>query len=242
MCTLVCWVGQFNEAPLVVAANRDEALDRPSSPPMVWPTTPLIVAPRDDVSGGSWWAVNEHGLFVGLTNRAGATLDRSRRSRGALVLDIAAADSVADAERRLRAIPPGTYNGFHLLASDGRDAVRAIGTAEEVSVERVGTGCHILTKRGFGAALVSRDARVHELFGSMSKMPLDVLAIERSLAVHDLNPLTSVCVHWTLRNYGTRSSTVLVLGGAGQELWFAPGAPCQSRFEDLSALLPRRHG
>src|SRR6185312_15505733 len=107
------------------------------------------------------------------------------RSRGALVMDIAAAASVDEAEGQLRAIDGGTYNGFHLFASDGRSAVRAIGTTDEVRVDRLGAGCHILTERGFGAAVVSRDARVREIFGAMSEKPLDVTMMERALAQHN---------------------------------------------------------
>jgi uncharacterized protein with NRDE domain len=128
MCTLACWVGVFPEAPLVVAANRDEQLGRPSSPPLLWPGEPRIVAPRDDLAGGSWWAVNEHGLFVGL-----------------MLLEIARTPTLDAAEQALRSLTAAEYNGFHLLATDGRDAVQAINTAHTLQVERLGTGLHVLS-------------------------------------------------------------------------------------------------
>jgi uncharacterized protein with NRDE domain len=64
------------EAPLVVAANRDEALDRPSGPPRRYPLGERsVLAPEDKVGGGTWLGVNDQGLFVGITNRFGLPKD-----------------------------------------------------------------------------------------------------------------------------------------------------------------------
>ena len=54
MCTLIASVGQVPGLPIVVAANRDEALDRPSSPPSLWHLQPPFIAPRDERAGGTW--------------------------------------------------------------------------------------------------------------------------------------------------------------------------------------------
>lgn len=50
MCTLVVAAHVFADRPLVVVANRDEQLDRPSSPPFRWEAG--FFAPRDDVAEG----------------------------------------------------------------------------------------------------------------------------------------------------------------------------------------------
>lgn len=237
MCTLACWVGQFPEAPLVVAANRDENLGRASTPPFVWHSSPRIVAPRDDVACGSWWALNEHGIFVGLTNRFGATLDKHRRSRGLLVMELAAARTIDEAEAKLRALRAENYNGFHLLAASGTDAVRAIDTGAELSVERLGPGLHILTERSFGASIVTRDQRVANLFRPLAHRPLDLDAMEEILGTHEDDPFESLCVHLDLMDYGTRSSTVLALGPSIRSLRFANGPPCTTPFERQDHLL-----
>ena len=67
MCTLVVASHVLPDRPLVVVANRDEQLDRASSPPFAWKEG--FFAPRDDVAGGTWLGVNDHGVFVGITNR-----------------------------------------------------------------------------------------------------------------------------------------------------------------------------
>ena len=82
MCTLALAVGVSPSLPLVVAANRDELLARPAVPPFLWPRepgAPRILSPRDEVAGGTWLGLNEHALFVGITNRAGAPPDPARR-------------------------------------------------------------------------------------------------------------------------------------------------------------------
>ena len=67
MCTLVVASHVLPDRSLVVVANRDEQLDRASSPPFRWKEG--FFAPRDEVAGGTWLGVNDHGVFVGITNR-----------------------------------------------------------------------------------------------------------------------------------------------------------------------------
>lgn len=85
MCVLALWLGTDPKAPLIAAANRDEAYDRPSAPPAE--IEPGIVAGKDLLGGGTWLGFNRHGLFVAVTNRrTPARADRSL-SRGLLALE-----------------------------------------------------------------------------------------------------------------------------------------------------------
>src|SRR5262249_50702626 len=115
MCTLIAAVHAFEDTPLLIAANRDERTTRPAKSPFLWPDErgPRILAPRDEQAGGSWLGLNDRGLFVGITNRAFAPLDPSRRSRGALVIDALRAPSALDLHARLAALDPREYNAFH---------------------------------------------------------------------------------------------------------------------------------
>jgi uncharacterized protein with NRDE domain len=237
MCTLAAWIGVFPAAPLVVAANRDERLSRAASGPRAWPGEVPLVAPRDDLAGGTWWALSRGGLFVALTNRAGAVVDDHRRSRGQLVLDIARTDSLAAAEAALRALRPTDWNGFHLLAAEGGRGVRALGNGHALRVEALAPGFHLLTERSFGATPHSRDRAALDALSPFTCRPLDLPALGRALATHADDPLEAVCVHVEALDYGTRSSTVLALGPALRALAFADGPPCRTAFEDRSALL-----
>src|SRR3954468_4047366 len=103
MCTLVVAAHVFEGNPLVIVANRDERLDRASSPPSIWPGG--FLAPRDDVAGGTWLGVNPSGVFVGITNRYLGSQDATRVSRGALVVDALALGSARAIHDALASVP-----------------------------------------------------------------------------------------------------------------------------------------
>ena len=86
MCLLVVASQVVAEEPLIVGANRDEILERPSTSVAVLDEgPPRILGGRDELSGGTWLAVNEYGLCAGLTNQPlGDAKDPSKRSRGEL--------------------------------------------------------------------------------------------------------------------------------------------------------------
>lgn len=240
MCTLACWLSVFDDAPLVVAANRDEALSRASSGPDLRAGRPRLVAPRDEVAGGTWWAVAQTGLFVALTNRAGALVEPGRRSRGLLVEEVAAQGTFEQAEVLLQSLNPVDYNGFHLFASDGRHAVRAVADGEHLQIERLGPGLHLLTERSFGAMPRTRESFVRALLEPLSEAPLDLSGMSRLMSTHDeAEPFDGLCVHLPEHGYGTRSSALLALGGAKPSLLWAGDRPCETPFEDRSELLVR---
>src|SRR5690606_21696022 len=119
MCTLVLDLEPTRERPLVIGANRDEQLTRPSAPPTVWRDGPLpFLAPRDLLANGTWLGLNARGLFVGITNRAGAPPDPSRDSRGALVVEALGHPDAATAHAALASLAPDRFNPFHLLCAD----------------------------------------------------------------------------------------------------------------------------
>ena len=124
MCTLVVATHVFAGHPVVVVANRDEQLERASSPPRVWPAG--FLAPRDDVAGGTWLGVNRAGVFVGITNRYLGPGDSTRRSRGALVTEALALGSARAIHEALARVPPRRRNGSHLVYADARDTLATI--------------------------------------------------------------------------------------------------------------------
>ena len=80
MCTLIVDFQQHPDAPVVVAANRDEALDRPATGLRHWPGEPFL-APRDERAGGTWLGLTRSGMFVGVTNRFPSEKHPERTSR-----------------------------------------------------------------------------------------------------------------------------------------------------------------
>ena len=122
MCTL-SW--QLNDASLEILFNRDEQHSRPpAQPPEIQTIKGVrVLAPLDPPSGGTWLATNEHGLTLCLLNNySGRPVmnDAATRSRGKLVRDLAALDSLEAVHRELAALQPEQHQPFFLLAFKGR--------------------------------------------------------------------------------------------------------------------------
>ena len=256
MCTIIVALGVFPACPLVIAANRDEALDRPSSPPQLRPAGEFAqrrtLAPRDERAGGTWLGLNDAGLFVGITNRR-ARPERNRRSRGELVtLALGAADR-SEALARIRALDAHDYNGFHLVVADRSGAQIIWGDGKALHEQSLEAGIHWITERSFDAAPSGR----HDLLESLTA-DLDTAAAPAAdrwralLADHGHTRrgtpkqpralsigLDAMCVHARPLNYGTRSSTYVELGEAPTRarLLHAHGKPCETAWEDYAAPL-----
>src|SRR6266849_8974623 len=89
MCTVVLLRRPDHDWPLILGANRDEMVGRPSKPPARhWPDRPEVVAGLDELAHGSWLGCNDHGVAAAILNRHG-TLGPAAgfRSRGELVLE-----------------------------------------------------------------------------------------------------------------------------------------------------------
>lgn len=240
MCTLVVAVSVWGSAPLVVAANRDEQLARPSAPPHPWARDdePIIFAPRDLLAGGTWLGVRGAKLFVGITNRfTGRVPPPGPRSRGELVLDALAAGSVEAAAERIARMDPGMHNPFHLVIADRTAAHLVWNDGARHHHEVLPPGIHVVSERSRGAAPTERDALLRrriEARGWDHEPSLDDW--RALLSEHAASPLEGPCVHADDRGYGTRCSTVVRLpaeGGIG--FWHAEGRPCVTAYEDLSA-------
>jgi hypothetical protein len=124
MCTVVFLRRPDHEWPLILGANRDEMCTRPWLPPgRHWPDRPEVIAGLDQLAGGSWLGLNDHGVVAGILNRHGSLGPApGMRSRGELVLEaLDHADALA-AALALREIDGRAYRTFNLFVADNRDA------------------------------------------------------------------------------------------------------------------------
>ena len=236
MCTLVLVVPPPGGV-LQVAANRDEFLARPAASP-----APSVdgrwLAPRDLQAGGTWLGVNAGGLFVGVTNRSAGPRDLSRRSRGLLVLDALESPDAASLHRRMSALDPAAYNGFHLAYADGTFAGLTWSDGSTLRQERLAPGVHVLTEQSLGAGDDAARRRLVEK-GVPGEGVLDLEGWLALLSVHRSDPRAGTCVHADAVGYGTRSAFVLhraPTASASRCTW-TEARPCSSAARDGSALL-----
>jgi uncharacterized protein with NRDE domain len=266
MCTLIALHRTIPGVTLLVAANRDEFLDRPAEGPTLWRTASgPIVAPRDLTAGGTWLGLNARGVFAAVTNVSCVEPDSSRRSRGLLVLDTLAASSACEAAEKIHSLPLGTYNPFNLFVADAHDAL-AFTYQDAVRPAAARDGVFVIgnapldatepTKlsrtRERLAGLVSRGAEVTLDGAEVTLDGAEVTLDGTDVALDELGDLCqnhepgprgaldALCVH--APSYGTRSSALLRIGEDGLEdsrsaFRFADGPPCENRYVDHTPLL-----
>ncbi len=240
MCTLIIELRKDWNVPVVIAANRDELLTRPATPPHVWRGRGLL-APVDEQAKGTWLGLNRHGLFVGVTNRFGNPSFSHRESRGQLVVDALAAPDALTLHRRLASTPPDRYNAFHLLYTDGRDAFVTWTDGAALFQKTLDDGLHVVTERSLGGDDRARTELVQSRFPRRAADgPPDFLALEKLLGTRRPDdPLGGVCVAVPGLPYGTRSSLTLSLARPlAKSRWrWADGPPDTTPFVEGEGLL-----
>ncbi|MGM0578444.1 MAG: NRDE family protein [Myxococcota bacterium] len=245
MCTLLVAHRVWPELPLLVAANRDEQLARPAEGPAVRDDGPRpVVAPRDRVAGGTWLGMNDAGVVAAVTNRFGPPPDRSRRSRGELVLRALEEGDAAAAGDAIEALAPTDYNGYHLVVADRRELHVLWSDGARLARFRGHAGVHVVTERSFDAAPSLRCVHLEQAVEAWESGPIpgdeDVASL---LSRHDQPPLEGICIHADAMGYGTRSSSILRLPRDGDARWlYAGGPPCRAGWEDMSGLIARLSG
>jgi hypothetical protein len=227
VCTVVVSV---RPDQVLMAANRDERLDRPWDPPAAWwPDRPGVVGGRDRMGGGTWMGINRHGVVATVLNRPG-TLGPAigKRSRGDLPLMALEHGSAAAAAEALIGLDAGLWRGFNMVLADPSGAwfVKGVGhgrpqaeplpqgvsmvTAYDPNdLESPRTACHL---PHFQAAEPTWDAW-HTILADSSGEPAEQInVIPRA-------------------GFGTVSSSFLMLPAVGHPIWlFAAGPPHKAAF------------
>ncbi len=244
MCTLAIYVRTFPEFPAVVAANRDEFLSRPTSPPLVLDRENGIFGGRDDVAGGTWLAVNRRGVVAAVLNRrTGEPTDPKRESRGQLCLAMLREPSAEAARAAIAAHAPQRYNAFNLLVADSRRAWIATNHGEAMTVTDLDPGLHLITNLDLNDPTCPRIASSYQLFAQLLRgdAPKPSTAEFRDrlrtiLSAHDteLDPRSSgygnsLCLH--AAEYGTRSSSLILLDDSQRWTYLhANEPPCRAPY------------
>ncbi len=246
MCTIALAWQTFTDSPVIVAANRDEQLDRPAEPPTKREWGASVVAPADRRKSGTWIGYNEHGVLVAITNRWDERDVAGERSRGLLVRDALGSETAEDAIRHVeREIDERSYEGFNLLAVDEYSAllVEHDGIRQ---IQNLDPGVHVIVNVGADGryeipesradAGRSQAANAEELLTALTPEPGEdgVSWLSRTsdvIADHSYG----VCIHGD--GFGTRSSSLIRMGAAGVSYRYADGPPCETDFEQVSVEL-----
>jgi uncharacterized protein with NRDE domain len=124
MCLILFAYRVRADAPLIVAANRDEFYARPAALAHRWSDAPNVFAGRDLSAGGTWLGVSTRGRFAAVTNFSETPEGPvPPGSRGDLTANFLRGDAAARAYAET--IDHDHYRGFSLLLWDGTDLIYA---------------------------------------------------------------------------------------------------------------------
>jgi uncharacterized protein with NRDE domain len=227
MCLILFANRVVPDAPLIVAANRDEYFARPAAPAALWDDHPTILAGRDLSAGGTWLGVSTTGRFAALTNfRNPATHRRDAPSRGELVSAFLRGRMSARSYVQRLAREAKPYNGFCLLAGDGEHLFFYSNRAEvplEVEPGVHGLANHLLDTPW--PKVVKGRAGLDALTGAPFSIDDHLALLDDAVPADERDPprvgvdiererrLSSLRI--LSADYGTRCSTVLRITAAG---------------------------
>jgi uncharacterized protein with NRDE domain len=238
--------------PLLIAANRDELYQRPADPITVLRATqPRILGGRDELAGGTWLAVNEHGVVAGLTNQPTGARDPAKRSRGELPLAFAAYPDAKTAVTEVCArLDPADYNPCWMLVGD-RHALFSVDLSggHRAGVEELPPGRYVLENAPLRQPS-AKQQRVAGLVAGLDEAGLGGAGLAAVLRDHQpatgpqpagpgrlARPaeLSAACVH--TERYGTRSAMIVSVGQAGEpRVSVAAGPPCVTPLLDVTGM------
>jgi len=226
MCLALVALDAHPKYPCVIAANRDEFHARETEPAHWWDDS--VLAGRDLAAGGTWFGVTRTGRWALITNfREGIPRDPYAPSRGELVMRMLR--EAASPLRAAAALLPdaGRYHGFNIVVGDRSDAAYASNRSSGALA--LGAGIHGLSNHLL-------DTPWPKLLRSKSRLAAwladDEPAIEAAFAIladrepasDAALPATGVSPQWERLlsspfivnpDYGTRSSTVLLIASDG---------------------------
>lgn len=240
MCTVVLLHRPRHDWPLILAANRDERLDRLSDAPAShWPDRPGVIAGRDRSGGGSWMGVNRSGVVAAVLNRPGSLGPAAgKRSRGILPLLALDHAPAAASAKAIAALDAGQFRTFNMVIADADGAVflRGLGGGRPQLVP-LPPGLHMVTAHDPDDLSSRRVARHLPRFAAAQPPDpttgdwgtwRDILADASGPAGSEINVPAS-------GGFGTVSASLLALSGAGQPVWlFAGGRPDRAPFRPVA--------
>lgn len=233
MCLILFAVNEHPDFPVVLAANRDEFLQRPTAPARRWDDGKGILAGRDLSAGGTWLGVSPTGRVAAVTNvREPGVVVPEAKSRGGLVTGLLEPDTAPS--QFLQTLDGSVYNGFNLLAIEEGLAVHGSnrGSAVVPEVTSVTSGVHGLSNASLDTPwpkVVEGRIRLAKALkgldpGRIDWEPFLSLLRDADPAPDNQLPQTGVPIDLEralsssfirTKGYGTRCSTVVLLGSDG---------------------------
>lgn len=240
MCLLAIQYRSVPEAPILVAANREEAYDRAALLPSIQAGKPRILCGIDTKAGGTWLGVNQQGLFVGICNRPKMLPPLAPKSRGVLCREMLRTHSSRQAvDLAMEELTSGKYDGASYVIADqesgwvvhGGDEVEVVELPEGLSIISNGDVNDVRDERG---KLCRRLLTLQTLDSAVKFLARASQAFSRPPAPEGRPGMVA-----RTKDRGTVSSTLIALGKKPRDAIFqyAAGSPDEAKYEDYSPML-----
>ena len=226
MCLILFAYNQHPRYKLILAANRDEFFERPTLSANYWKDDDKILGGRDLKSSGTWLGITRNGKFIAITNfRDPIVESQDHLSRGLLSKSFLLNEQPIDPFLSEISKHKDHYAGFNLLLSEDKfdslyhySNISDIKTPIEKGVH--GLSNHLLDtpwpKVSLGKDSLSKliDLPKLETDDLIELLKNDTIAPDNALPntgiSYDLEKNLSP-VFISMKGYGTRSSTVILL-------------------------------
>jgi len=233
VCTVIVGFQCMADAPLIVAANRDELRVRPSDPPMLLSEAPPRWGGRDRVAGGTWLAIDPAGRVGAVTNRhPGGRLpprDQTRRSRGGLPLQVLTGDD-SSAVTSMSELDASDYNPVNVLYLSPTAALWT-GLDDESGrrTRPLDPGVHVITEQDLDDPADPKGLRIlrqAEAALAAAANATDLVERWREVLRSHESPGggSPACIH--AEQHGTVSSATVLVTPHGVRYEHADGPPC----------------
>lgn len=228
MCTILFSYKTTPGYRLILAANRDEFVNRRTAPLAYWHDFEEVLAGRDLQEGGTWLGLNSKGRLGAITNfREPQTVSTDCPSRGEILSQyLAGNDNDSDFLSNLE-VKASKYRGFNLLFGDS-DTIYYYSNRAEAMLQLkpgvYGLSNHLLdtgwpkVERGkmlLKRVLSSTNFRVEDIFSMLcdNHQPPEELLPDTGIGEVWERLLASIFI--TSEFYGTRSSAVITIRDDG---------------------------
>ena len=240
MCLLAIQYQLVPDAPVLIAANREEYYDRQTRSPTILSGKPRVLGGIDLVAGGTWLGVNQHGLLVAACNRRKTLPTQFPLSRGVLSRELLKAGSAEEAaSRAMDELNGGQYDGVNFLCVDSQSG-HVVHGGDRLEVVDLPEGLSIIANQNLNDPHDERVQLARRLLTLQQlDSPVKFLAVASKVFARSPAAEGRPTVIVRGRDKGTVSSTLISLGAKPRDAiyQYAPGPPDHYKYEDYSPLL-----
>ncbi|MBL8888533.1 MAG: NRDE family protein [Planctomycetaceae bacterium] len=228
------------DSPILVAANRDETLDRSCPNPTIQSGKPRILASFDPKTKGTYLGVNQRGMMAAAIPRKKFGSAIGTKSRSLLCREMLKCSSArAAVDMAVAQLHTDQYDGVNLVVADSESGW-VVHSSTQTEVVELNPGLNIIGNYNLDDP---RDGRVGLARRMLTLQTLDspvkFLALASKVFARGATEPGRPSMVVRDSGYGTISSTLIALGKKPRDAiyQYAAGSPDVVRYEDFSPFL-----